>query len=89
MQRPLLKVTKLVGLRPGGVMVAVANHHTAVVSTGGGEMESEEESEGIISELWVECQERLHIFVMYFWHSEGWSMRNEEVMSAVLRRVHV
>ena len=51
----------------GGVVVAVANHVTAVSSTMGGQVESTEESEGRIAEAWVKCQEEMHVFAVYFW----------------------
>ena len=35
----------------------------------------------------VKCQEGIHVFAVYVWHSEGWSVRTEELMKAVLRRV--
>ena len=35
----------------------------------------------------IKCQEGKHIFAVYFWHSEGWNVRNDALMSAVLKRV--
>ena len=47
----------------------------------------EECCEGTVVEMWTTCQEGVHIFAVYFWHSKGWSVRNEALMSTVLKRV--
>ena len=33
-----------------------------------------------------ECQRDLRIFSVYFWHSDGWTPRNEAIIEAVLKR---
>ena len=54
-----------------GVFVAVANHLTSAAPVDGGNVDSLEEIEGRIADAWVKCHERMHVFVLYFWHSEG------------------
>ena len=60
MRRPPLKVTT-----SGGVMVALANHLTALVSPKGGKVESTEGSEGRSAEAWVKCQDGFHTFAAW------------------------
>ena len=48
-------------------------------------MESVEEHEGIIVQVWMNCEGELHIFAVYFWHSEGWTTRNEALLEAIVR----
>ena len=31
--------------------------------------------------MWIKCKEGIRILIVYFWHSEGWSVRNEALMS--------
>ena len=50
----------------GGVVLAVANHFTGVVSTKGGKVESFQRNEVIIAEDWVKCQEGRHILRCFF-----------------------
>ena len=63
-------------------MVMVATHLTAVVSTKGGKLESVEERKKDCGSV-DECREGIHNFALYFWHTEGWSVRNEDLMKAV------
>ena len=44
------------------------------------------ENEGRIAQAWVNVRGGLRIFSVYFWHSEGWSSRNEALLEAVLKR---
>ena len=46
-----------------------------------------EGNEGGVAEMWITCQEGTQVFTVYFWHSDGWSVRNETLMSTVLKRV--
>ena len=71
----------------GGVFAAVANRLTSAAPVDGGKGDSLEENEGRIAEEWVKCHDGLHVFSVFFQHSEGWTMRNEELMKAELRRV--
>ena len=46
-------------------------------------------NDGRCAEARVKCHEGQHVFAVYFWHSEGWTVCNEELMKAVLRRVAI
>ena len=41
-------------------------------------------NEGRIAQAWVNVREGLRVFSVYFWHSEGWTPRNEALLEAVL-----
>ena len=68
------------------MLVAAAHHIVAVADASCGKVEGLDDTEGRIAEMWVYSQGIIHIFAVYVWHSEGWSPRNEALMSAVLRR---
>ena len=51
-----------------------------------GAIESTRGNEGRIAQAWVNVRREMHIFSVYFWHSEGWTSRNEALLEAVLRR---
>ena len=51
-----------------------------------GAIESIPGKEGRIAQAWVNVRGGLCIFSVYFWHSEGWSSRNEALLEAVLKR---
>ena len=34
-------------------------------------------NEGRITQAWVDVQGGVRVFSVYFWHSEGWTPRNE------------
>ena len=53
----------------------------------GDEVDTFEENEGRRAEPWANCLQGIHDFTMYFWHSEGWSIRSEELIRAALSRV--
>ena len=40
-------------------------------------------NEGRIAHAWVNVRGGLRIFSVYFWHSEGWTPRNEALLEAV------
>ena len=40
-----------------------------------------------VSEMRIKCHDGIHIFAVNFWHSQGWSLKNEALMSAMSRRV--
>ena len=63
------------------------NHLTSVVTTKGVQVESLVQNEGRITEAWMKCPEGRQVSAVYFWHTEGWSVKTEELMNAVLRRV--
>ena len=58
----------------------------AVVGAEEGTIESIPGNEGKISPAWVNVRGGLRIFSVYFWHSEGWTPRNEALVEAVLKR---
>ena len=70
----------------GGVFVAIDSNLGAVVGAEEGAMESIPGNEGRIAQAWVNVRGGLRIFSVYFWHSEGWSSRNEALQEAVLKR---
>ena len=43
-------------------------------------------NEGIIVQVWVNVRGGMRMFTAYFWHTEGWSPRNEAILEAVLKR---
>ena len=71
----------------GAVLVAVDSNRGAVVGAEEGAIESIPGNEGRIAQAWVNVRGGLRIFSVYFWHSEGWTPRNEAILEAVLKRV--
>ena len=70
----------------GGVFVAVDSNLGAIVGAEEGAIESIPGNEGRIAQAWVNVRGGLRIFSVYFWHSEGWTPRNEALLEAVLKR---
>ena len=70
----------------GGVFVAVDSNLGAVVGEEEGAIDSIPGNEGRIAQAWVNVREGLRVFSVYFWHSEGWTSRNEALLEAVLKR---
>ena len=71
----------------GGVFfVAIDSNLGAVVGAEEGAIESIPGSEVIIAQAWVNVRGGLRMFSVYFWHSEGWSSRNEALLEGVLKR---
>ena len=68
----------------GGVVVAIDSNLGAVVGAEGA-IESIQGNEGRIAQAWVNVRGGLRIFSVYFWHSEGWTSRNEALLEAVLK----
>ena len=66
----------------GGVFVAINSNLGAEE----GAIESIPGNDGRIAQAWVNVRGGLRIFSVYFWHSEGWTPRNEAIMEAVLKR---
>ena len=58
---------------------------TAVVGAEEGAIDSIPGNEGRNAEAWVNARGGLCIFAVYFWHSEGWTPRNEVLLEAVLK----
>ena len=69
------------------VMVAVVDHLTSAVTIGGEKVESLDENQGRIVDAGVECQKGIHVFIVYCWHSKGWTKPKEEPVRAMLGRV--
>ena len=63
-----------------GVFVAIDSNLGAVVGAEEGAIESIPGNEGRIAQAWVNVRGGLRIF----WHSEGWTSRNEALLDAVL-----
>ena len=70
----------------GGVFVAVDSNLGAVVGAQEGTINSVLGNEGRIAQAWVNVRGGLRVFSVYFWHSEGWTPRNEAVLEAVLKQ---
>ena len=68
--------------RSGGVFVALDRNLNfgAVVGTKEGAVESIPGDEGRVN-----VRGGLRVFSMYFWHSEGWTPRNEALLEAVVK----
>ena len=45
-----------------------------------------DETEGRVAEAWTRCQGGVHIPAACPWHADGWRVRKEELMAAVLKR---
>ena len=63
-------------------MKAAHKHIASVITQNGGDINGGE-NQGPIANVWVICQGGLHVFVVYYWHTEGWTHRNEALMEAV------
>ena len=70
----------------GGVFVAIDSNLGAVVGAEEGTIESIPGNEGRIAHACLNVRGGLRIFSVCFWHSEGWSSRNEALLEAVLKR---
>ena len=66
----------------GGVFVAVDSNLGAVIGKEEGAVESIPGNEGRIAQEWANVRGGLRFFSVYFWHSEGWTPRNEALMEA-------
>ena len=51
-----------------------------------GAIESIPGNEGRLAQAWVNVRGGLNVFSVYFWHSEGWTLRNEALLEAVLKQ---
>ena len=70
----------------GGVFVAVDSNLGAVLGEEEGAIDSIPGNEGRIAQEWVNVRGGLRVFSVYFWHSEGWTPRNEALLEAVMKR---
>ena len=66
--------------------MAVDSNLGAVVVAEEGAIDSIPGNEGRIAQAWVNVRGGLRVFSVYFWHSEGWTPRNEAIVEAVLKR---
>ena len=69
----------------GGIFVAVDSNPGAVV----GAVVSIPGNEGRTAQAWVNTRGSLRVFSVYFWHSEGWTPRNEALLEAVVKEAKV
>ena len=67
-------------------MIAVKKEVPSVVDTAGGKVDGLEEHEGRIAHNWVKLTTKVArtSLQLYFWHSSGWTARNEALMEAVI-----
>ena len=70
----------------GGVFVAVDSNMGAVEGAEEGVIESIPGNEGRIAQAWVNVRGGLRVFSVYFWHSEGWTPRNEPCWKHFLKQ---
>ena len=70
----------------GGVFVAVDSNLGAVEGAEETAIESIPGNEGRIAQAWVNVRGGLRVLSVYFWHSEGWTPRNEALLEAVLKQ---
>ena len=70
----------------GGVFVAVDSNTGAVVGVEDGAIDSIPGNAGRIAQAWVNVRGGLRVFSVCFWHSEGWTPRNEALLKAVLKQ---
>ena len=89
MQRELRmkrQAVRIVRTRQEEFFLAVDSNFGAVVGVEEGEIESIPGNEGRIAQEWVNVRGGSRIFSVYFWHSEGWTPRNEALLDAVLKQ---
>ena len=72
-----------------GVFVADDSNLGAVIGKEEGEVKLFQGNEGLIAQAWVNVRGGMRVLsvVVYFWHSEGWTPRNEALMEAVVKQV--
>ena len=57
----------------------------AVVGVEEGAIGSLPGNEGRIAQAWVNVRGGLRVFSVYFWHSAGWTPRNEALLEAAFK----
>ena len=70
----------------GGVFVAVDSNLGAAMGAEEGAIDSIPGNKGRIAQALVNVRGGLRVFSVYFWHSEGWTPRNEALLEAVLKQ---
>ena len=70
----------------GGVFVALDSNLGAVVGAKEGAVESFPGNEARIAQAWINVRGGMRVFSIYFWHSEGWTPRNEALLEAVVKQ---
>ena len=70
----------------GGVFIAVDSNMGAVVGAEDGTIDSITGNEERIAQAWVNVRGGLRVFSVFFWHSEGWTPRNEALLEAVVKQ---
>ena len=66
--------------------MAVDSNLGAVVRGERGSVTSIPGNEGRTALVWVNVRGSMRMFAACFWHTEGWSPRNEAILEAVLKR---
>ena len=66
-------------------MIAANSHVPIVVEQNGGTVDAGEEHQGMIAKMCIQWQGGLSVFAVWFWHTEGWTPRNEDILEAVLK----
>ena len=69
----------------GGVFVAIDSNLGAAVGEKEGAVTSVPGNEGRIAQVWVNVRGEVRMCA-YFWHTEGWTKRNEAILGEVLKR---
>ena len=85
-QQELLRKRQAMRIASGGVLVAIDSNLGAVVGAEEGAIESIPGNERRNAQARVNVRGGLRIFSVYYWHSEGWTSRNEALLEAVLKR---
>ena len=70
----------------GGIFVEVDSNLGAVVGAEEEATESIPGNEGRIAQARVNVRGELRVFSVHFWHSEGWTPRNEALLEAVVNQ---
>ena len=79
------KVARIQSTRPEESLL----QSTATWEKEEGAIDSISGDEGRIAQAWVNVRRGLRVFSVYFWHSEGWTPRNEALLEAVVRQTKV
>ena len=69
-----------------GSLSSNRNNLGTVVDKEEGAVTSIPGNEGRIDQWWVNVKGCKRVFAVYFWHSEGWTPRNEALMVAVVKQ---
>ena len=69
----------------GGVFIAVDSNLQRVVGGKEGAVAAIPGNEGRITQAWANVRGGMRVFAVHFWHSEGWTPRNEALLEAVLK----